>query len=136
MEVSLITRRRGMGWDDETGITTPQVAAILGIPLCTIIDWAERGIVIADLSPASGYASRRLFSKRAFLRILVARYLISSLGLRRRTATEWLDEMDRKGLFRKVASGLACVKKSEGFEFWLNLEKFAEEAEGLLNGLA
>ena len=125
-----------MGWADETGITTPQMAALLGMPLSTVIDWVEKGILIADLRSASGYASRRLFSKLAFLRAVVARYLISSLGLRRRTATEWLDEMDRKGLFKKVTSGLSCVKKSEDFGFWLNLEKFAEEAEGLLNGLA
>ena len=53
----------------QTIFNTPKVAQILGIPERRIIDWCERGIIIADLQSAAGFASRREFSYAGVLQV-------------------------------------------------------------------
>jgi len=53
----------------QTVFNTPKVAQILGIPERRIIDWCERGIIIADIQSAAGFASRREFSYAGVLQV-------------------------------------------------------------------
>ena len=51
----------------ERSFSTAEVAKILGKTPRFVIDWTERGLFLADIQPASGPGSKRLFSYPAVL---------------------------------------------------------------------
>jgi len=63
--------------------STPQVARILGGSQRRIIDWCERGVIIADIQSAAGFASRREFSYAGVLQAALALALREKFGIPR-----------------------------------------------------
>ena len=61
--------------------TARDVQRITGLPLRTIVHWAENGVVVADIAPAGGKGSSRRYSRRSLFLFLVAKTL-SRFGFR------------------------------------------------------
>jgi len=125
-----------MGWLDGISLTTGQMAAVLEMPMRTVIDWVERGVLVADLNPATGHGSRRLFSNQALLRAIVAKFLIGRMGIRKKKVKEWLDKMERDGVFLSPPREPVLVAEEEAGQLWINLQRIADETQGVLHGLA
>jgi hypothetical protein len=89
-------------WNMSKIFSTQQLAQKLGITQRRLIDWCERGIILADIKEADGYASRREFSYKGALRAALAislkekfkvpremiKHIVNSLWLRN-FFTEW-----------------------------------------------
>jgi hypothetical protein len=63
--------------------STPQVAQVVGAGQRKIIDWCERGIILADIQSAAGFASRREFSYAGILQAALAFALQEKFGISR-----------------------------------------------------
>lgn len=55
--------------------TTPQVAAVLGIPLRKLLSFIERGYVSPSIQDAAGHGSRRLWSYEDLVRCTAVKFL-------------------------------------------------------------
>jgi len=85
--------------------TTPRLAVILGVPQRRLIDWCERGLIVADLAEAKGHASRREFSYQAGLRAALAFALKEKFNIPRDLIRNILDRLWLRGFFSDWANG-------------------------------
>ena len=60
--------------------TTPQVAAIVGLPTRKVIQFEERGLVFPSEQPAAGRGSKRLWSYEDVIRCALVKYLGDGLS--------------------------------------------------------
>jgi hypothetical protein len=85
--------------------STPQLAQILGITQRRLIDWCERGIILADIKEADGYASRREFSYKGALRAALAISLKEKFGVPREMIKHIVDSLWLRGFFTEWTAG-------------------------------
>lgn len=90
--------------------SSTQIAEILGLNVRTVIDWAERGIVEADIVDATGPGSRRRYSFEQLIRAGVVQELRKA-GMTRTTVKLLLGSISR-GEFPKdvIISNLPVVE--------------------------
>lgn len=85
--------------------STADLAAILGKTHRFIMDWCDRGLLIADVQSASGPGSRRAFSFAGLLRALLGFWLQINYGVNRAKLKEMLDLLWSENFFQDWASG-------------------------------
>lgn len=89
-----------------------ELADILGRNSRFVIDWTERGIIIADLAEAAGPGSKRLYSFGGVLRAALGVHLKDRHGMARHTLKSLLDHLWEKGFFKDWASGFIVSRKA------------------------
>ena len=85
--------------------STADLAAILGKTQRFIMDWCDRGLLIADIHSASGPGSRRAFSFASLLRAFLGLFLQRNYGINRAKLKEILDLLWSNDFFNDWASG-------------------------------
>lgn len=102
----------------KTAFSTIELAAILGKTSRFVMDWCDRGLLIADIQSASGPGSRRAFSFASLLRAFLGLFLQLNYGINRAKLKEILDLLWSNDFFNDWASG-----------FKLSRQKYNEMAE-------
>jgi hypothetical protein len=88
----------------EQTFSSSDLAKILEKPLRFVIDWAEQGLFVADIQPASGHASRREFSYTSLLRAALALALQNFFSIKREFIHQVLKILDYRSFFQDWAS--------------------------------
>jgi DNA-binding transcriptional MerR regulator len=105
-----------LGVDEGTELSSIKMAELIGVPLRTVIDWAEKGVIKAEIQAASGYGSRRIFSTSDLLRAAAAKYLIRDKGIGCQVAKRWLDKWQEKpGFTATIRDGSLVISLELGF---------------------
>jgi len=84
---------------------TPQLAKILQVSERKLIDWCEKGIILADIQEADGYASRREFSYRGILRAGLALALKDNFRIPRDFIKSIVASLWLRGFFSEWEQG-------------------------------
>lgn len=74
---------------------------ILDRPSRFLIDWTERGLIEADIMPATGPGSRRRYSYQAVLRAALGLHLKEKYGMARHIIKPFLDRLSESNIFKK-----------------------------------
>jgi hypothetical protein len=85
---------------ERRSFTTAQLAQIIDRPVRLCIDWAERGLFVADQNEASGPGSRRKFSYGAVLRAALGLFLQNQYSFSRAKIKEILELLSEWNFFR------------------------------------
>lgn len=91
--------------------STADLSAILGKTQRFIMDWCDRGLIIADIHSASGPGSRRAFSFASLLRAVLGLFLQLNYGINRAKLKEILDLLWSNDFFNDWASGFKLSRK-------------------------
>lgn len=98
---------------------------ILERPSRFLIDWTERGLIEADITPASGPGSRRRYSYKAVLRAALGVHLKERYGIPRSIFKNILDQLSEYNFFEDWSTDFVLSTK----EHIIDLIEFAKTKE-------
>jgi hypothetical protein len=100
-----------MSIDMDASFSNAELAEILGRSSRFIIDWSERGLIEADIVPATGPGSRRRYSYPAVLRAALGVHLKERYGMSRYIVKDILDKISLFNFFTEWSknTGFGCL---------------------------
>lgn len=110
--------------DMDSSFSNAELAQILDRPSRFIIDWSERGLIEADITPATGPGSRRRYSYQAVLRAALGIHLKDRYGMSRHIIKNILDQLSGFDFFADWSGDFVKSQKAyyENIVEWINKE--------------